>query len=147
MAAFMWILIYAKCLYDIADEYLDSLVITNRWLVLFRRNWLFSYTTDYLQRVSVESISEEQTSFRDTLFKKWDLKVRLEDEKYIFKEVGHPALQVNKLLHRKEKILWRYQYHENETQTEVDTKDKYELLVEALGEVVTEYVEKKKETY
>ena len=134
-------------MYDLADEYLDSLVITNRWLILFRWNWLFNYTTDYLQRVSIESLSEEQKSFRDTLFKKWDLKIRLEDQRYIFAEVSHPTEQISKLLNRKEKILGRYQYHENETQAEAGAKDKYELLVEALGEVVSEYVEKKKETY
>ena len=80
------------------------------------------------------------------MFKKGDITIRLEDEKIKFRDVSHPGEQVGKLLHRKEKILGRYQYHENETATEAG-KDKYELLVEALGEVVTEYVDKKKETY
>ena len=141
--AILGIVIYAKWLYDLADEYLDSLVITNRWLVLFRWNGLFHYTTDYFQWVSLDSVSEEQNSFWDSLFKKWDIKIRLEDEKYIFKDVSSPGNQVTKILHRKDKILWRFQYHENEV-AEDDANNKYELLVEALGEVVSEYVEKKK---
>lgn len=141
---FLGIILYAKWLYDLADEYLDSLVITNRWLVLFRWNGVFHYTTDYFQRVSLDSVSEEQNSFRDTLFKKWNIKIRLEDEKHIFKDVSNPGTQVTKILHWKDKILWRFQYHENET-AEDDANNKYELLVEALGEVVSEYVEKKKE--
>jgi hypothetical protein len=145
-AALMWICIYFKWLYDIADEYLDSLVVTNKGLVLFKRNWLFDYKTDYLQWVSIESLSDEQNSFRDTLFKKWDISIKLEDERIRFKEVGHPWEKVHMLLHWKTKILWRYEYHENETTKEI-SRDKYELLVEALWEVVTEYVEQKKEQY
>lgn len=141
---FLGIILYAKWLYDLADRYLDSLVITNRWLVLFKWNGLFNYTTDYFQRVSIDSISEEQNSFRDTLFKKWDLKIHLEDEKHIFEDVSYPSTKITNILHRKDKILWRFQYHENEV-AEDDTNNKYDLLVEALGEVVSEYVEKKKE--
>lgn len=145
-AALMGISIYVKWLYDVADEYLDSLVVTNRWLILFRRNGLFDYKTDHLQRVSIESISEEQSTFFDSLFKKWDITIKLEDERIRFKEVSHPAHKVGQLLHWKSKILWRYEYHENETSVELG-RDKYELLVEALWEVVTEYVDKKKEQY
>ena len=145
-AALMWITLYVKWLYDVADEYLDSLVVTNRWLILFRRNGLFDYKTDHLQRVSIESIAEEQSTFLDSVFKKWDITIKLEDERIRFKEVSHPAQKVWQLLNWKSKILGRYEYHENETSAEVG-RDKYELLVEALGEVVTEYVDKKKDQY
>lgn len=145
-AALMGITIYVKGLYDVADEYLDSLVVTNRGLILFRRNGLFDYKTEYLQRVSIESIAEEQNSFLDSLFKKGNIIIKVEDERIRFKEVSHPAHLVSQLLNWKSKILWRYEYHENETSTELG-RDKYELLVEALWEVVTEYVDKKKEQY
>jgi len=145
-AALMWICIYFKWLYDIADEYLDSLVVTNKGLVFLNWNWLFDYKTDYIQWVSIESVSDEQNNFRDSLFKKGNISIKLEDEKIRFKEVSKPWEKVHLLLHRKTKILWRFEYHENETTKEIE-RDKYDLLVEALWEVVTEYVEQKKEQY
>ncbi len=57
-------------MYDVADEYFDSLVVTNRGLILLRWNGLFDYKTESLQWVSIESLSDEQNTFRDTLFKK-----------------------------------------------------------------------------
>lgn len=145
IVTWLGIIIYAKGLYDIADEYLDSLVISNKWLILFRRNGVFNYSTTYLQWVSIETISEAQHTLRDSLFQKGHLKIKLEDEKYIFKDVSQPSKKVSLLLNWKEKILWRYQYHENETPLEAEPWHKYEILIEALWEVVSEYVEKKKQ--
>lgn len=137
----IWLALYIKWTIDLLDSYLDALLITNVWLLLFTWDWLFKQTVTNLQRVSTETIMYEQNSFRDTLFKKWDVRISVEDMKYTFKEVGHPAERVTQILSWKEKILWRYHYTENEV--DPTEKDKYELLVEALGEVVTEYVEKK----
>lgn len=136
-----WLILYIKWTIDLLDSYLDALLITNVWLLLFTWDWVFKQTVTNLQRVSTETIMYEQNSFWDTLFKKGDVRISVEDMKYTFKEVAHPAEKVTHILGWKEKILWRYHYTENEVEPE--EKDKYELLVEALGEVVTEYVEKK----
>jgi hypothetical protein len=94
-----------------------------------------------MQWVSTETIMYEQQTFRDTLFKKWDIKITVEETAYSFKDANKPAEKVSNIIARKQKILWRHHYSENETVPEA--KDKYELLVEALWEVVSEYVEKK----
>ncbi len=142
-ATVVWLWIYLKGTLDLLDSYLDALLITNRWLLLFTWDWLFKQTVTNLQWVSTETIMYEQNSFWDTLFKKWDIRISVEDMKYLFKEVWNPAEKVTQIVSWKEKILWRFHYTENENETESTEKDKYELLVEALWEVVTEYVDKK----
>ena len=143
----MWLLsaLYIKWTLDLLDKYLDGLLITNVWLVLFEWNWLFRQTVTNIQRVSIETIQFEQNSFWDTIFSKWDIKLYVEDVTYTFKEVNSPAKKVARMISWKEKILWRYHFEENRTQpTESNENEKYELLIEALWEVVSEYVEKKK---
>ncbi len=94
-----------------------------------------------MQWISLETVTSEQNSFADTLFKKGDISIRLEEEEHLFRNVHQPSAQVSMILVWKERILGtRTSYENNPTE---QAKDKYELLVEALGEVVSEYVEKK----
>ncbi len=141
IASIAWVVIYAKWLYEFIDEYLDALVVTDMWLVFFRWNWLFSYKTLVMQWISIETVTNEQNTFMDTVFKKGDISIRLEEEMQYFSDVYLPAQQVAVILNWKERLLWTRSAFENEPKE--DIKDKYELLVEALGEVVSEYVEKK----
>ncbi len=138
----LWLALYGMCMYELFDEYLDVLLITDRWLVLFRREWLWNQRTDSFQWVSIESVSTVQDSFRDSLLWKWDLKIKLEDTITTFKDVAEPAHVMQMILEYKDNILWRQNYMENETRQEWD---KYNLLIEALWEVVSDYVEKKHE--
>lgn len=128
-------------MYDIFDEYLDSLVITDKGIIHFKRDGLWKQKAEMLSRVSIESVSHEQNSFWDSLIGKWDIKIKLEDVITRFDDVSDPAVVSNKILEYKDRILWRHNYMENEVKHE---PDKYNILIEALGEVVTEYVEKKK---
>lgn len=141
LRAILGVGMYLKMVYDFFDEYLDSLVITDKWLVHFRREWLRSQKTEMLSRVSIESISHEQNSFWDTLLSKGDLKIKLEDTITRFDDIWDPAKTTDTLLDYRDKILGRHNYMENEVKHE---PDKYNILVEALWEVVNEYVEKKK---
>ncbi len=143
--ASIWVLIYGKLLFDIFDEYLDTLIVTDRWLVHFRWNWIRNQKVENLQRVSIESLSYEQNSLLDSIINKGDIKIKLEDVTTVFKDISDPALVSNKLLWFKDNILWRHNYMENETRHEPDN---YNILVEALWEVVNEYIQNKKpDTY
>lgn len=112
------------------------------WLILFHRDGLFRQKAINLQRVSIETIVFEQNSLRDTFFHKWTLSILVEDQKYVFHDVANPRQAVSTITSRKEKILWRVHYSENEIESE-ESFNKYEILVEALWEVVSEYVQKK----
>ncbi len=98
-----------------------------------------------MQRVSLETVTDEQNSLADTLFKKGDISIRLEEEEHLFRNVHQPSQQVSKILTWKERILGTRTSYENNPTDQV--RDKYELLVEALGEVVSEYVEKKDKSH
>jgi hypothetical protein len=137
------VIIYFKAMIDLIDEYLDALVITNFGLVLFRRDGLFKYKTIILQRVAIETVTDQQHGIRDSIFSMGDIEIRLEDTIHKFEDLQRPAQQVHKILTYKEKILGRDVYSENDADP---GPDKYELLVEALGEVVTEYVDKKNQS-
>ncbi len=139
------VIIYGVGLYKFMDEYMDALVVTNLWLLFFKWNWMFSYKTSSMQWVSIESVADQQDTFADSLFKKGDISIRLEEEDLIFRNVSQPSYQVATILKRKERILGTRSAYENENPEQA--KDKYELLVEALGEVVSEYVEKKDRWY
>ena len=144
----LWLLlvwIYAQCSFKLVDMYLDSLLITNVGLILFRWDWLFKQKVATLQRVSIETVAFEQNSLLDTALWKWDITIRVEDTTFTFKNLAQPAKRVTQLLSWKDKILWRFHYSENETAAELEP-DKYEMLVEALWEVVSEYVDKKRWT-
>jgi hypothetical protein len=136
------ILVYLTWLLKILDAYLDGLLITNMWLILFQRDGLFKQKSINLQWVSIETIVFEQNSLRDTFFHKWTLSILVEDQRYVFLDVANPRQAVSTITSWKEKILWRLHYSENEVAPE-ESFNKYELLVEALWEVVSEYVQKK----
>lgn len=142
LRAWIGIFAYIKLMYDIFDEYLDTLIVTDKWLVHFRWDGLWKQKTDLLQWVSMESISHEQNSFFDSLVNKWDLTIKLEDTIVKFRDISSPAVSSNTIIEYKEKILWRHNYLENEQDHE---HGKYNILIEALWEVVNDYVEKKKE--
>lgn len=142
ISLWLWVIIYIKWTLDLLDKYLDALLVTNVWLILFERDGLFKQTATNIQRVSLETVMYEQSSFWDTILKKGDIKLFVEDMTYSFKEVHQPSKKVTRVISRKEKILGRYHYTENET--DPTEPDKYEVLVEALGEVVSEYVDKKR---
>lgn len=140
----LWVIIYIKWTVDILDRYLDALLVTNIGLLLFKRDGLFSQKVTNMQWVSTETIQYEQNSFWDSLFKKWDIRITVEDATYVFNEASRPAEKVTQILLRKDKVLWRNHYTENAVEpSETISQDKYEILVEALWEVVTEYVQKK----
>ena len=139
--AWIGFFVYLKCMYDIFDEYLDTLIATDKWLIHFRRDGLWKQKSDLIQRVSMESLSHEQNSFFDSLVNKGDVFIKLEDTSITFRDISDPANTTNKIIDYKEKILWRHNYLENEQNNELSGK--YNVLIEALGEVVSEYVEKK----
>ncbi len=137
------VVIYIQMMYAVFDEYLDTLIITDKGVIHFQRDGLWKQKADMLSRVSIESVSHAQDSLRDSITSKGDISIKLEDTISIFRDISDPAETSNTLLQYKDKILGRHNYMENEVSHE---PDKYNILIEALGEVVTDYVEKKNDT-
>lgn len=136
------IVIYAKCLYHLIDEYLDTLVITSWGLVLFRRNSPFAKSMSVIQRVAIESVQHKHAWIRESVFRLWDISFHVEDTVYTFKRVNSPLQTVSQVLKRKQQLSWHPTY-ENQPLVPSWQEKKYDLLLEALGEVMHEYIEKK----
>ena len=76
-----------------------------------------------------------------------DIVIQVEDQKYMFRRIHAPMETVQKILNRKEKMT-KLSYQENmpplpKKEILTTNPETYNVLVEALGEVVQEYIKKK----
>jgi hypothetical protein len=130
---------------DIADKYMDALVITTTWLVHFNREHIFKHKTTSFQRHAIEKISEEQSTIIDTLLNKWDIKIMLEDRLYTFEQIGNPWKKVGDIAEYKQQYTTKLHHTEFQEKNDAAPQErKNEILMEALSEVITDYLEKKK---
>ncbi len=137
-----WIVLYLKFIISFFDLYLDSIVLTNQGLNIFLWDWLFKYSNEVVEWSSIEAVYDEQNGLLDILLDKWDIVIKRIDEEYKFEDVPSPSKLSNLIMDTKDKILWN-QESEREDNNEEEI-DKFEILVEALGEIIKEYYEKKK---
>ena len=138
----VWIGFFVKFVIDFLNLYLDWLVLSKEGITLFMREGLTKYKTDFFDREKIQTVSHTQNSWRDKLFSRWNLMIRLEHEiEFPFENVTNPSKQVTRILHMKEKHL-AGRKSETEKTANLD-KDKISILNEALLEVVKEYLGKK----
>jgi hypothetical protein len=140
------VIIYGWCLYELIDTYLDTLVVTDVGLVLFQRHNPFSQTTSIIQRVAVESLEHTHDGFRASLFNLGNLRIQVEDQRFVFNRISKPSKTVMQILKAKEKaVKWlrgENLYVPPPAPAQWD-KETYNVFVEALGEVMEEYLKKK----
>jgi len=106
---------------------------------MFMREWLFDYKTDFFERNKIETVSHAQNNFRDKVFSRGDLIIKLEHGiEYPFEDISYPQKQTDKILKYKEQFLLK-----NPTDKTVIADEKMAIIAEALSEVVKEYMEKK----
>jgi len=142
MFGIIWIGFFVKFIIDFLNLYLDGLVLSDEWITLFMREGLTKYKTDFFDRDKIQTVSHTQNSWRDKLFSRGDLVIRLEHEiEFPFEDVTNPSKQVTKILYMKEKYLAEKK-SEDIPMPKVDA-DKMSILNEALLEVVKEYLGKK----
>ena len=76
------------------------------------------------------------------MFWKWDILIKLEfDTEFPFNDVSHPKKQVRKLMMLKEEFLSRQKQQVEKDLSE--DNDRFNVLVEAMSEVVKEYLDTK----
>lgn len=133
------LIIYIRFIIKFMDIYLDSIVLTDRGLIIFMWGGLLKYTSESVQRHSIESVYDQQNGILDVVFNKGDLTIKRQGENYIFKDVSHPKIQADEILKVKDKMLvW--------LEDDEPVPDKFDVLVETLGEVILDYVKKGKST-
>lgn len=120
--------------------YLDWLILSGKWITLFMREWLFDYKTDFFERSKIEAISHNQNSFRDKVFAKGDLIIKLEHGvEYPFENINFPQKQAEKI--QKYKDQFAAIIPDDDAKPIAD--EKMAIIAEALSEVVKEYMDKK----
>lgn len=106
---------------------------------MFMREWLFEYKTDFFERDKIEAVSHTQNSFRDKIFVRGDISIKLEHGvEYPFEDVNFPQKHADKIMKYKEQFSVDIP---DDGKTIHD--DKMAIIAEALSEVVKEYMEKK----
>lgn len=131
---------FVKYIIDFLNIYLDWLILSAGGVTMFMREWLFDYKTDFFERNKIETVSHNQNSFRDKLFSKGDLVIKLEhDVEYPFENINSPQKQVDKIL----KLKIQFSTKPPLDKATVINDEKMSIIAEALSEVVKEYMDKK----
>lgn len=139
--AAIWIYLLVRFVINFLNLYLDALILTESWVTLFMREWLLEYKTDVFERERIETISHTQNSIWDKIFAKWDIMIRLEHwVEFPFDNVSRPKKQAAKILRMKE--YFNMKQIEEDAAHESNENQKFNILIEALGEVVQEYMDK-----
>lgn len=139
--AAIWMLIYIIFTVNFINLYLDTLVVTNSWLILFEWSWLFKYSTESIDWNSIQAIEDEQSWLFDIILNKWDLKIKRAWESYTFQDVSSCSTERNKIIEYKDKFEEKKQ--ELKEENEQPELDKFDVLVETLWEVILDYIKKK----
>lgn len=138
----IWALLFSKYIYDFIDLYLDSVVLTDKWITIIKIDKWFKYKTDFFERKSIITISHTQSWFTDKLFNQWSITISLDhNSDYYIKHISKPNTQVSILNAYKFDALSRIKKIEEEAKQEVTNQpDKFEILVDTLSEVIGSYM-------
>ncbi len=141
------LLIYLRFIIQFLNKYLDALVLTPEWISVFEREEFLSYKLQKFERDSIESIVHEQHSLYEKILWKGIIKITIDHWViFTFQDVFQP--------HRIADILWQYKHtyspnnHQINNMIEshwTESGEKFEILVETLGEVIKEYMGKSQE--
>lgn len=128
------IIIYIKLIYDIFDWYNDVWIITNDWIVWLEWS-IFKAKSDSVSYDNIEWVWVEQNWIIDKIFSKWELLIhKIWDDSFALNDAISPYKAVDL-------IEW-IMNEDNEDDIE---QDKFDIIMDALGWVVWNYLEKGKE--
>lgn len=135
------LLLCIKWILDFLNLYLDCLILTDEYAILFLREGWLEYKTEFFGWDKISTISSSQNGLRNKLRSVGDIVIKLEfNTEFPFTDVLHPKKQVSKLMMLKENFLTSKKYT-IEKDLEEDNQ-RFNVLVEAMSEVVKEYMEK-----
>lgn len=137
--AWLWLIFFIKFCIDFLNIYLDALVLTDSGITLYLWEGLLEYKTEMFDRDRIETVSHNQKWIWDKVFMRWDVLIRLEHGiDFPFENISYPKKQAAKILQLKDKFILRSDLKEDA----LSDNRKFDILVEALGEVVKDYIDK-----
>ncbi len=142
IAGIIWLFIFFKRLLWFLNLYLDCILISKDSLTVFLRDWILEYKTEIIDRSKILVISHRQNSFRDKFCWKWDLLIQMwNDIDFAFNDISHPKKSASKLTLNK-KNHDEAKKKKIEQDLEWDQRQ-FDILVDALWEVIRDYMETK----
>lgn len=139
LVAIIGLIIFVKYMYDFLNRYLDTVVLTDKWVTVVRIDNRFRYKVDFFERKNIISIGHSQSWIIDKLTDQGDLKISLDhDSDYLIEGVSSPGKQSSIVNKYKFDILSRLDEEaENET---LQQPDKFEVLVNTLSDVIESFM-------
>ncbi|MDR0369961.1 MAG: hypothetical protein LBH96_05710 [Candidatus Peribacteria bacterium] len=135
------LLIFARWIVSLLNLYLDCLLLSKDTLTVFLWDGILEYRTEVLDWSKINVISYHQNSAWDRILSKGDIVLQLGNVDFTFNDVAHPKKVASRLL------LFKKRYEEEQKiQIEKDLEGdqrKFDVLVDALGDVIKEYMEQK----
>ncbi|MEF2175267.1 MAG: hypothetical protein V3575_02245 [Candidatus Absconditabacteria bacterium] len=135
--------VYGKFIIDFMDIYLDAIILTDTGVVLFKWDGLFANKSELLHRESLVAVQDTQMGILDIVLNKGNLIMKRSGGEYSFDNVSHPTKRASMILDMQKKML----NERGESEEEQPDLDKFDVLVETLGEVILDYVKKDKGNY
>ncbi len=137
--AWLGLILFIKFCIDFFNIYLDALVMTDSGVILYLWEWLLEYKTEMCDWDRIETISHNQKGIWDKIFMRWDILIRLEHGiDFPFENISYPKKQAAKILNLKD----RFTVNGGGLDDAIADNRKFDVLVEALGEVVKDYIDK-----
>lgn len=142
IAWMLWLFIFFKRLLGFLNLYLDCILISKDALTVFLRDWILEYKTEIIDRSKILVVSHRQDSVRDKLCGKWDLLIQMwNDIDFSFSDISHPRKSASKLtLHKKNYEEAKKKKIEQDLEWD---QRQFDILVDALWEVIRDYMENK----
>ena len=136
----LWLILFIKFTIDFFNIYLDALVMTDSGVMLYLWEWLLEYKTEMFDRDRIETISHNQAGLWDKVFVRWDVLIRLEHGiDFPFENVPSPKRQAAKIMQLKDRFTLN---NTSFVEDWIADNKKFDVLVEALWEVVKDYIDK-----
>lgn len=136
--------VYGYFIIQFLNEYLDALIGGEQWLTIFRRDGFLQYSVQQFEREKIEMISFVQNSVSDKVRNKWDIIISLAHEiSFRIEHIANPKKVSNMLW----SLKWQHTHSHNNHQLssdyhDADSPDKFNILVETLGEVIKDYMDR-----
>ncbi len=128
------LLVFLKLIYDIFNWYNDVWIVTQKWVIDLE--WaLFKTSSSSIKYGNIEWIWVEQAWLWDKILNKWDVvihKVWNDEFRLVDAKIPYEALDEIERISKESQNEWKQ-----------EDKDRFDLIMEALGWVVEDYLDRK----
>lgn len=130
--------------------YLDSVVITDQWVIIMDQVWLLDFSQTRFDWDSIQTISYHQHGMVDWILNKWDVIVGIEHgTNYILPNVVQPTKRVDRLnTYKHQSVVQRARDIAMIQEESINPwqQDKFELLVDKLSDIIVDYMKQPRPT-